>query len=262
MSIPGTGMCFMKCPIQGRGGSPRTGAGIMREGRTLRPSLSRSPIPVAQTARRPWRLTRPHSLRFASFGEASNNKRLSVSALWADVLRINTMKKSNASIIKIENKIFIIRGQRVMLDADLSELYGTSTKALNQAVKRNINRFPSDFMFQLNSHEKSEVVTICDHLPGIKYSKTLPYAFTEHGTIMAASVLNSIKAVEMSIFIVRAFIKLRELLSSNKALGQKLAELEQKVGKQDEKIAAIILTIRKLIGDEKKGEIKTIGFER
>jgi hypothetical protein len=172
------------------------------------------------------------------------------------------MNQSKVSISKIENKILIIRGQRVMIDADLSELYGTSTKALNQAVKRNINRFPPDFMFQLNSQEKFGVVTICDHLAGIKYSKSLPYAFTEHGAIMAASVLNSAKAVEMSIFIVRAFIKLRELLSSNHVLGQKLAELEQKVGKQDEKIAAIIITIRKLIGDDKKGKTKTIGFER
>lgn len=149
-----------------------------------------------------------------------------------------------------------------MIDADISELYGTSTKALNQAVKRNMNRFPPDFMFQLNTQEKAKVVTNCDHLMGLKFSKTLPYAFTEHGAIMAASVLNSAKAVEMSVFVVRAFIKLRELLSTHKELEQKLIELEQKVGKHDKAITAIIITIRELMGDNAKEREKTIGFER
>ncbi len=164
--------------------------------------------------------------------------------------------------MNIEHKILKIRGQRVMIDADISELYGTSTKALNQAVKRNMNRFPPDFMFQLNTQEKAKVVTNCDHLMGLKFSKTLPYAFTEHGAIMAASVLNSAKAVEMSVFVVRAFIKLRELLSTHKELEQKLIELEQKVGKHDKAITAIIITIRELMGDNAKEREKTIGFER
>ena len=99
-------------------------------------------------------------------------------------------------IIKaIENRILIIRGTRVMVDADLAELYGVPTKRLNEQVKRNINRFPSDFMFQLSSNEKGEVVANCDHLEGLKYSKSLPYAFTEHGAIMAANVLNSKQAI-------------------------------------------------------------------
>jgi len=118
----------------------------------------------------------------------------------------------------IENRILVIRGVRVMVDADLGELYGVPTKALNQAVKRNLNRFPSDFMFRLNATEKEEVVANCDHLAGLKYSKSLPFACTEHGAIMAASVLNSPRAVEMSVFIVRAFVKLREILPSIQCL--------------------------------------------
>lgn len=166
------------------------------------------------------------------------------------------------TIKNIEDKILQIRGQRVMIDADLAVLYGVTTKRLNEQVKRNINRFPSDFMFRLSSGEKSEVVAICDHLAGLKFSKTLPYAFTEHGAIMAANVLNSARAVEMSVFVVRAFVKIREVLSTHSVLSRKLAELEQKVGKHDEAITAIILTIRELMGRKKKDNTRKIGFER
>ena len=107
----------------------------------------------------------------------------------------------------IESRILHIRGLRVMIDADLAELYGVTTRRLNEQVKRNIKRFPPDFVFRLSSDEKAEVVAICDHLAGLKFSKTLPYAFTEHGAIMAANVLNSARAVEMSVFVVRAFVK-------------------------------------------------------
>ena len=161
----------------------------------------------------------------------------------------------------IENRILIIRGIRVMLDADLAELYNTSTKALNQAVKRNLNRFPSDFMFRLHSKEKEEVVTNCDHLTGLKFSKSLPYAFTEHGAIMAANVLNSARAVEMSVFIVRAFVKLREALSTTRALAGKLAELESRVGRHDGEIRAIISTIRMLMGEKDASPRRKIGFK-
>ena len=101
------------------------------------------------------------------------------------------------TIKNIENRILFIRGQRVMIDADLADLYGVATKRLNEQVKRNMNRYPSDFTYRLTSEEKTEVVANCDHLTGLKYSKTLPYAFTEHGAIMAANVLNSTRAVEM-----------------------------------------------------------------
>src|SRR5579885_3497039 len=110
----------------------------------------------------------------------------------------------------VESLILIVRNQNVILDRDLARLYGVTTKALNQAVKRNSARFPSDFVFSLNQVEKQEVVTKCDHLAALKFSRTLPHAFTEHGAIMAANPLNTPRAVDVSVFVVRAFIKLRE----------------------------------------------------
>lgn len=129
---------------------------------------------------------------------------------------------------RIEARIQVIRGLRVMIDVDLAALYGVSTKALNQAVKRNVGRFPSDFLFRLTSAEKAEVVTNCDHLQKLKFSKALPYAFTEHGAIQAANVLASAQAVEMGIYVVRAFVRLREALSTNADVAKRLAELEMK----------------------------------
>lgn len=129
---------------------------------------------------------------------------------------------------KIENLILMIRGHKVILDADLSFLYEVSTKRLNEQVKRNIGRFPTDFMFQLNEHEKAEVVANCDHLHKLKFSSTLPYAFTEHGAIMAANVLNNPKAIEISVLIVRAFIQLRTTFASHRDLSRKLQEIEKK----------------------------------
>jgi hypothetical protein len=123
---------------------------------------------------------------------------------------------------RIERSILLIRGQKVMLATDLASLYRVSTKALNQAVKRNKDRFPGDFMFQLTKEEKAEVVTNCDHLQRLKFSPTLPYAFTEHGAVMLASVLNTPVAVQVSIQIVRAFIKLREALGTHKDLIRRL----------------------------------------
>jgi cell division protein FtsL len=128
----------------------------------------------------------------------------------------------------IPARILTIRGQRVMIDTDLAELYGVPTKALNQAVKRNQGRFPPDFMFQLTPVEKSEVVTNCDHLAKLKFAKSLPFAFTEHGAIQAANVLNSIQAVEMGIYVVRAFVRMRELVAAHQDLAKRLAELEEK----------------------------------
>lgn len=128
----------------------------------------------------------------------------------------------------IDPKILTIRGQRVLLDTDLADIYGVATKVLNQAIKRNNERFPADFMFQLDASEKQEVVTNCDHLQRIKFSKALPFAFTEHGAIMAASVLNSPQAVEASVYVVRAFVHQRALLASHHELAAKLDALEQK----------------------------------
>ncbi len=130
---------------------------------------------------------------------------------------------------QIEQTILIIRGHRVMLDTDLANLYGVTTKRLNEQVRRNRNRFPADFMFQLTSMEKAEVVANCDHLKKLKFSPVRPLVFTEHGAIMVASVLNSKRAIEVSIYVVRAFVKLREMLGAHRELAQKLSELERKV---------------------------------
>lgn len=160
---------------------------------------------------------------------------------------------------RIEARILVIRGHRVMLDADLAEIYGTNTKALNQAVKRNRKRFPNDFTFQLSQREKREVVTICDHLGKLKYSRNLPFAFTEHGAVMLASVLNSARAVLASIAVVRAFIRLRQFVASRQKLALKLLELEKRLGQHDDEIATLFEAIRELMEPPKKPQ-KPIGF--
>jgi hypothetical protein len=145
---------------------------------------------------------------------------------------MNATKKilspTSTPLVSIDSSILQIRGHKVMIDTDLAALYGVPTKALNQAIKRNARRFPQDFMFQLSIAEKQEVVTNCDHLAKLKFSKMLPFAFTEHGAIQAANVLNSAQAVEMSVYVVRAFVRLREAIISNKELAHRLDELENK----------------------------------
>ena len=141
----------------------------------------------------------------------------------------STMSTNNSVLVpRIESRIQVIRGLRVMIDVDLATLYGVQTKRLNEQVKRNRDRFPSDFLFQLTLDEKSEVVANCDHLQNLKFSKTLPFAFTEHGAIQAANVLASSQAVEMGIYVVRAFVQLRQSLSANVDVAQRLADLEMK----------------------------------
>jgi hypothetical protein len=167
--------------------------------------------------------------------------------------------KELISMSVIEEKILLIRGKKVMLDADLAGLYGVTTKRLNEQIKRNKDRFPKDFMFQLTPEEKSEVVAICDHLAKLKFSWALPYAFTEHGAIMAASVLNSKRAVDVSVYVVRVFVRLRQMLAANKELAHKLAELEHKVASHDGTIQALVAAIRKLMTPPETKE-KKIGF--
>jgi hypothetical protein len=125
---------------------------------------------------------------------------------------------------RIERSILLIRGQKVMLDADLARIYHVPTKRLNEQVKRNRCRFPDDFMFQLTVEEKAEVVANCDHLRPLRFSPTLPYAFTEYGAVMLASVLNSSVAIAASVQVARAFVKLRELLATHKDLARKLVK--------------------------------------
>lgn len=163
----------------------------------------------------------------------------------------------------IASKILVIRSQRVMIDADLAELYGVPTKALNQAIKRNAERFPQDFMFQLTADEKQEVVTNCDHLRNLKFSRSLPYAFTEHGAIQAANVLNSAQAIELGIYVVRAFVHLRALLAANADLAQRLEELEmrfeRKLDTHDQAIAGLINTLRQMMAPPETKK-RPIGF--
>lgn len=148
---------------------------------------------------------------------------------------------------RVQQRILIIRGQKAMLDMDLAELYGVSTKRLNEQVKRNRERFPRDFMFRLTAKEKAKVVANCDHLTKLKFSPNEPFAFTEHGAIMAANILNSKRAIEMSLLVVRAFVKLRQILSTHKELAFKLKELESKVNKHDEGIRTIFEVIKQLM---------------
>lgn len=158
----------------------------------------------------------------------------------------------------IEKKILLIRSEKVMLDSDLAELYGVTTKRLNEQVKRNRSRFPSDFMFQLTETEKSEVVANCDHLKKLKFSSGLPYAFTEHGAIMLATILNSPVAVQASIHIVRAFVRLRQILASNAELAKKLESLEKKY---DSQFKIVFDAIRQLMSPPETKKQK-IGFRR
>jgi hypothetical protein len=147
----------------------------------------------------------------------------------------------------IRSKIFSIRGKNVMVDWDLAELYGVKTKALNQAVKRNQNRFPEDFMFRLNKMEKNELVTICDRFMEMKHSASLPYAFTENGVAMLSSILNSERAVLVNIHIMRTFTRMREALASHKEILARLEHLEKKHGAHDRQIAEIFKAIKSIM---------------
>lgn len=158
--------------------------------------------------------------------------------------------RTSVSVIpteKIEHRIYLIRSHKVMLSTDLAELYGVAPKVLVQAVKRNIERFPADFMFQLAREEfeilKSQFVT--SSWGGLR--RATPYAFTEQGVAMLSSVLRSRQAVQVNIAIMRAFVRLREILSTHKELAQKLAELESKVSKHDKEIHAVFEVIRRLM---------------
>jgi len=160
----------------------------------------------------------------------------------------------------IEDRILLIRGQRVMLDVDIAHLYGVSTGQLNQQVTRNIERFPEDFMFQLSPKEKKEDITNCDILEKVKYSRVLPRAFTEHGAIMIANVLSSKRAAQMSVYVVRAFVRLRDTISKNGELAQKFTDLESRILVHDKAIQSLFAAIRKLMSPA-SGDHKKIGFD-
>jgi hypothetical protein len=163
-------------------------------------------------------------------------------------------------IERIEKAILLIRGHKVMLDRDLADLYEVSTGSLNQQVRRNLSRFPDDFMFRLTSEEakasRSQIATL-KRGQNIKF---LPYAFTEQGVAMLSSVLNSDRAIEVNIAIMRAFVRLREILSSHKDLSRKLDELERKLGDHDEKFVLVFEAIRQLMNPPSGPTKRRIGF--
>jgi len=171
-----------------------------------------------------------------------------------------TSKRSIIRVGKIEERILLIRGDKVIIDADLADFYGVPTKRLNEQMKRNRGRFPEDFVFQLTSEEKSEVVAKCDHLANLKYSSTLPHAFTEHGALMAAGILNTPHAVEVSVFVVRALVKLRRVVAQHKELTHKLTEIEQNLLRHDRQIVALVQAIRQLMNPNPVPERRRIGF--
>jgi hypothetical protein len=164
---------------------------------------------------------------------------------------------------RIGGVIRIVRGHKVLLDADLAMLYGVATRVLVQAVKRNIDRFPADFTFQLTDQEvaglRSQSV-ISNARPGRGGRRYRPYAFSEHGALMAAAVLNTPRAVEMSLYSVRAFVRLREALSANRALAKKLDELERRLDSHDQAISEIVRAIRDLTAPPEPAGKRRIGF--
>lgn len=151
-----------------------------------------------------------------------------------------------------------------MIDADLAALYDVPTKRLNEQVKRNAERFPADFMFRLTRRERDELVANCDHLSRLKFASAMPCAFTEHGALMAASVLNTTRAVEVSVFVVRAFVQLRETLGAHKELTKRLDELESRIERKfsshDQALAGILEAIRKLMTPPESAKKRRIGF--
>lgn len=159
----------------------------------------------------------------------------------------------------IKEKIFLIRREKVMIDRDLAELYGVETKRLNEQVKRNINRFPADFMFQLDDGERKDLVANCDRLKPLRHSTNNPYAFTEHGVIMIATILNTSQADKMSVLVVRAFVKLREFVLPQAEIARRLDDLEKKAGEHDKAIQQLVIAIRQLMLPEEKSK-KKIGF--
>ena len=169
------------------------------------------------------------------------------------------MSDKKPVIVKnIEQRISLIRGCRIMIDSDLAVLYCVPTKRLNEQVKRNRERFPEDFMFQLTREEKAQVVANCDHLRKLRFSPVLPYAFTEYGALMAANILNSHSAIHASIAVVRAFARLREMLSAHKELALRLDTLEKRY---DAQFKVVFDAIRELMEPTKEPP-KKIGFIR
>ena len=184
-----------------------------------------------------------------------------------------TVQKSEVlvPIEVIQNKIYLIRGHKVMLDVDLAELYGVLTKNLNKAVRRNLERFPGDFMLKLTKEENDALRFQFGTLKQGQHSKYLPFVFTEHGVLMLSSVLNSRRAIHVNIQIMRVFVKLKEVIGSHKELVRKIEGLESqfvtKSQEQDEKIALVFNAIKELLRDKeeakkKRGPMGFVGYKK
>jgi len=158
----------------------------------------------------------------------------------------------------IQRKILLIRGKKVMLDRDLAALYEVPTHRLNERVKRNLKRFPEDFMFRLTNVEKEEVIANCDNLKTLKYTPISPNVFTEHGILMLSSILNSERAIEVNIQIMRIFVKMRELMVEHRDLREKIENMEKKY---DYQFKVVFEAIKKLLDSPEKPK-STIGFHR
>ena len=176
------------------------------------------------------------------------------------------MANKSLEILTIEPRILTIRGVKVMIDRDLATLYGVETKVLNQAVKRNIGRFPSHYMFQLSRQEKQELVTNCDRFKLLKHSSTLPYAITEQGVAMLSSVLNSERAIKINIQIIDTFIALRRyaLLQKPENITHRISILEkallQYMNDNDKRVEKIVEIINNMLSMDDEDDTKKIGF--
>jgi hypothetical protein len=158
----------------------------------------------------------------------------------------------------IINKIYVIRGQKVMIDSDIAELYGVTTKRLNEQVKRNRNRFPFNFMFELTKEEKNQLVANCDHLKKLKFSPVSPKVFTEHGILMLSSVLNSELAVKMSVQIIETFVQLRKLANNYDDIMYKINEMESR---NNEQFSEIYEVLQRLFSKPEEQARKEIGYK-
>jgi phage regulator Rha-like protein len=174
----------------------------------------------------------------------------------------NTKGKSLVPNELIASRILLIRGQKVMIDSDIAQLYGVSTTRLNEQVKRNKTRFPNNFMFELTKEEKQEVIANCDHLENLKFSPVLPKVFTEHGIMMVANVLTSERAIQVSIQIIEVFIKMREILTDNLSLKLDIEEIKKKLSNHSKNIELVFNYLDELI-DKKDNEKprKEIGYK-
>ncbi len=177
-------------------------------------------------------------------------------------MKKNTNQKSLIPKELIASRILLIREQKVMIDSDIAELYGVTTKRLNEQVKRNSNRFPNNFMFELTKEEKNEVVANCDHLEKLKFSSVLPKAFTEHGIMMVANVLTSERAINVSIQIIEVFVKMREIFTDNLSLKLDIEEIKKKLSNHSKNIELVFDYLDELT--EKKNDktpMTKIGFK-